>query len=229
MRASIVLETMGRRILVDCGPDFRTQALAHGIDDVDEVLLTHAHADHVGGLDDLRAYNLVHQHPITVYGTRDTLADIRERYAYCFRPPQQDGGSIPDLSLSEIAPYVPFDLVGGLRALPVPVFHGQLPILGFRFGSFAYLTDVSSVPETSVSLLAGVELLITSALRRKPHPTHMSLTEAVDFARRIGARQTWFTHMNHDLDHDSVNASLPPDIQLSYDGLTFEVPVLPSE
>lgn len=223
MRASAYLESHGRRILIDCGPDFRTQALANGIEDVDEVLLTHSHADHVGGLDDLRSFNMVHKHPITLHGNESTLADVRERFAYCFRPPQQIGGGLPDLRLSPVVPPAAVELGNGLRAVPIPIFHGRLPILGYRLGAFAYLTDVSLIPDDSYPLLEGVEILITSALRHRPHPTHMSLDEAVAAARRIGARRTWFIHMCHDLDHETTNAALPPDLRLAYDGLTFEV------
>lgn len=223
MRVSAYLEASGRRVLIDCGPDFRTQALAQGVEDVDEVLLTHSHADHVGGLDDLRSFNLVHRHPITVHGAEATLADVRERFAYCFRPPQQEGGGLPDLRLSVITPGRPVDLGGGLSAMPIPVYHGILPILGFRFGDFAWLTDVSRIPEESFALLEGVKVLVTSALRHRPHPTHMSLEEAVATAHRIGARQTWFIHMCHDLEHEATNALLPENIRLAYDGLRFTV------
>ncbi len=220
MRASAYIETAERRILIDCGPDFRTQALANGVEDVDEVLLTHSHADHVGGLDDLRSFNMVHKHPITVHGNADTLGDVRERFSYCFRPPQQVGGGLPDLRLSLVAPGKPVDL--GIGAVPVPVFHGTLPILGWRLGDFAYLTDVSRLPEEAFPLLEGVRTLVSSALRHRPHPTHMSLDEAVALARRIGAERTWFIHMCHDLDHETTNAALPSDIQLAHDGLVFE-------
>lgn len=223
MRSSAYVETAGRRLLIDCGPDFRTQALANGVTDVDEVLLTHSHADHVGGLDDLRSFNLVHKHPITVHGTPATLADVRERFSYCFRPPQQTGGGLPDLRLSPIESSSPVDLGAGVQALPIPVFHGTLPIVGFRIGPLAYLTDVSSIPEESIRIAEGAEVLITNALRRRPHPTHMSVDEAVALARRIGARQTWFIHMCHDLEHHTTNAELPGDIQLAHDGLILEL------
>lgn len=229
MRASAYIEAGGLRLLIDCGPDFRTQALANGVEDVDFVLLTHAHADHVAGLDDLRSFNLVHKHPITLYGGDDTLADIRERFGYCFRPPTQAGGGLPDLRLETVPPDRGQAWADGdsgdtiLRALPIPVFHGKLPIFGWRLGNFAYLTDVSEVPDDSLARLKGVDTLVTSTLRHRPHPTHMSLDESVALARRVGARRTWFVHMCHDLDHAETNAALPPDIQLAHDGLTFTV------
>jgi len=219
MRASVYIESHGKRLLIDCGTDFRTQAMANGIEDVDFVLLTHTHADHVNGLDDLRAFNMVHQHAISLYGEQETLDEIRRRFAYCFRP-APPGGGIPEFNLHPITTSVE---TNGITAKTVRVFHGDLPIIGFRFEKFAYLTDVSSIPEPSFELLGGLDVLITSALRRRPHPTHMSLAEAVGVAERVGAKQTWFTHMCHDLEHEVTNASLPANIQLAHDGLTFEV------
>jgi phosphoribosyl 1,2-cyclic phosphate phosphodiesterase len=218
MRTSAYIETGGRRFLIDCGTDFRSQAIANGVEDVDFVLLTHTHADHVGGLDDLRAFNMVHRHPISVFGTRETLDEVRSRFAYCFRP-APPGGGIPEFDMHEISGE--FD-AQGITVRPVPVFHGKMPILGFRIGNFAYLTDVSEVPEPSFELIDGVDVLVTSALRHRPHPTHMSLGEAVKVAERVGARQTWFIHMCHDLEHEATNATLPPGIRLGFDGLTFE-------
>ena len=219
MRASIYVEWLGKKLLVDCGTDFRTQAIMHGVHDVDCVLLTHTHADHINGLDDLRAFNMVHRHPVDIYATPDSLGEVRTRFAYCFRP-APPGGGIPELVLHEISGPVEY---GGTVAVPIPVFHGKMPILGFRFGNFAYLTDVSTIPEESFELLKGVQVLITSALRHRPHPTHMSLNEAIGVAQRVGARQTWFTHMCHDLEHEATNAQLPTGIQLAYDGLVIEL------
>lgn len=220
MRAAIYIEHEGLRLLVDCGPDFRTQALSNGIHDLDALLLTHTHSDHVNGLDDLRAYNMIHKHPIDVYASAPALDDIRTRFAYCFQPPPV-GGGIPELHLKEIQPGKP-QRIGPLEVLPLGVMHGRAPILAFRFGPFAYLTDVSAVPEETVAALQGVQVLITSALRHRPHPTHMSLGEALELTERIRPRRTWFTHMSHDLEHAATNAQLPPGIQLAYDGLSFE-------
>lgn len=219
MRSCAYIEYRGSRFLIDCGTDFRTQALANGVEDVDFVLITHTHADHIGGLDDLRAFNMVHKHAIDLYATKASLEEIRRRFAYCFQPPPP-GGGIPEFLLHEIDGE--FE-VRGIRVRPVPVFHGQLPIVGFRFERFAWLTDVSQIPEPSFELLEGVDVLVTSALRHRPHPTHMSLSEAIEVARRVGARETYFIHMCHDLEHEATNATLPENIQLAYDGLSFEV------
>lgn len=218
-RCCAYLEWEGFRGLIDCGPDFRSQAIDFGIPDIDAVLLTHTHADHVNGIDDLRAYNMVHKHRIALYGAPDALDDIRTRFAYAFAPPQP-GGGVPEFDLLPVDG--PFE-VAGRTIVPVPVLHGILPILGFRIGTFAYLTDVSTMPEESFPLVAGVEVLVLSALRPRPHPTHQSVDEAVAVARRIGARQTWFIHMNHDLDHESTNRALPPETQLAHDGLVIEL------
>ncbi len=219
MRTSAYIEYLGSRFIIDCSTDFRTQALANGVEDVDFVLLTHTHADHVGGLDDLRAFNMIHGHAIDLYGTLESLAEIQRRFAYCFQPPPP-GGGIPEFTLHEIRG--DFE-VRGIKVRPVPVFHGPQRIIGFRFERFAWLTDVSAIPEPSYAILEGVKVLVTSALRHRPHPTHMSLEQALEVARRVGAERTYFVHMNHDLEHEETNAKLPPNIRLAYDGLTFEV------
>lgn len=221
MRASIYLETSDTKLLVDCGPDFRTQAILRGISDVDALILTHTHSDHINGLDDLRSYNMVHGHPISVYGTEASLADIRTRFAYCFVPPPP-GGGIPQLDLETLTPGQEIR-IGSIDVLPLTVFHGSMPIIGFRFGRFAYFTDVSSVPDETVEKLQGVEVIITSALRHRPHPTHMSLAQAVELVGKVGAKRAWFTHMCHDLEHEETNLQLPAGIALLYDGLSFEV------
>jgi phosphoribosyl 1,2-cyclic phosphate phosphodiesterase len=218
-RSCAYIEYCGSRFLIDCGTDFRTQALANGVEDVDFVLITHTHADHIGGLDDLRAFNMVHHHAIDLYATAASIEEIRRRFAYCFLPPPP-GGGIPEFNVHEITG--DFE-VRGIKVRPVPVFHGRMPIIGFRFDRFAWLTDVSSIPEESFDILKGVKVLVTSALRHRPHPTHMTLEQALEVARRVGAEQTWFIHMCHDLEHEATNATLPPHIQLAYDGLTFEV------
>jgi len=219
MRSSAYIEYAGRRFLIDCSTDFRTQALANGIEDISFVLITHTHTDHIGGLDDLRAFNMVHRHPIDLYATRESLEEIRRRFAYCFRP-APPGGGIPEFNLHEISgEFEPC----GVPVQVVPVFHGAMPIVGFRFERFAWLTDVSAIPEESFEYLQELKVLVTSALRHRPHPTHMSLREAVEVAQRVGAEQTYFIHMCHDLEHEATNALLPPNIQLAYDGLTFEV------
>lgn len=221
MRASIYLEQGDDRVLVDCGPDFRTQAILRGVWDVDHLLLTHTHSDHLNGLDDLRSYNMVHGHPISVHGTQFSLDDVRRRFSYCFQPPPP-GGGIPQFDIEPFEPGTPIK-VGNLEVLPLQVYHGRLPIVGFRIGDFGYFTDVSMMPDETVAALQGVKVLVTSALRHRPHPTHMSVSEAIELVNRIKPDKAWFTHMCHDLEHEATNRELPSGMELLYDGMAFEV------
>jgi phosphoribosyl 1,2-cyclic phosphate phosphodiesterase len=208
------------RVLVDTATDLRTQALRFGIDRVDAVLFTHSHADHIFGLDDTRRFNVLTGRPLPLFADGPTLADLRRVFAYAFSPMPLDGGGVPALSLFRIAG--PFSLFGH-EVLPVPVLHGRRSILGFRLGRFAYLTDCSAIPETSWPLLEGLDVVVVDALRDRPHPTHFTVAQAVEAARRIGARRTYLTHMCHDLGHAALCARLPADIQPAYDGLEVAV------
>ena len=209
------------RVLVDTTPDLRTQALRHDVRRIDAILYTHAHADHTMGLDEVRRYNMLSRLPMPVYGDAPTLREVRRTFAYIFEPNAQKGGGVPDVRLFPIGG--PFCL-GRQEVVPIPVKHGPWDVLGFRFGRFAYLTDCNAVPESSVALLGGLDDLVLDALRRRPHPTHFTLDQAVAMARRIGARRTWFTHIAHDLAHEATCASLPPGMALAYDGLVLETP-----
>lgn len=185
----------------------------------DAVFYTHTHSDHVNGLDDVRSFNWLQGGPVRLYSREDILKDIATRFDHCFHPPQL-GAGVPQITLHPV--YGPFEW-RGLSITPIPVKHGILDILGWRFDNFAYITDASEIPDSSFDLLEGVEVLILNALRHEPHPTHMSLGEALAASKRIGPRQTYFTHICHDLDHAETNASLPPEAQLAYDGLVFEI------
>jgi len=209
-----------RAILVDTSTDLRAQALAFHVRRVDAILFTHSHADHVFGLDDVRRYNQMQQGAIACYADTGTLESLRQMFAYVFEPPKQKGGGIPQLSLFRIAG--PMTL-GGVEIVPVPLFHGRLPVLGFRVGSFAYLTDCNSIPDESWPLLAGVRTVILDALRHRPHSTHFSVSEALAASRRLGAERTYFTHICHDLGHAETNAQLPAGVELAYDGLVLEI------
>jgi phosphoribosyl 1,2-cyclic phosphate phosphodiesterase len=187
---------------------------------VDAILVTHSHADHVMGMDDVRRFNVMAGGAIPLYAAPRTAAELRRIFQYVFEPPAQAGGGLPQIALREIDG--PFG-IGGLRVQPVPLLHGTLPILGFRFGAFAYLTDASTVPDESWPLLDGLDVLVLDALRHRPHPTHFSLSEAVAVAERLGPRQTYFTHICHDLPHAATNRSLPDGMALAHDGLSFDV------
>jgi phosphoribosyl 1,2-cyclic phosphate phosphodiesterase len=219
LRPSVFLQGARAAVLVDAGPDLRQQALRHRITRVDAIVFTHGHADHILGIDDVRRFNALMKGAMPCYGDADTLDDIRRTFGYIFAPDAPKGGGIPMLDLRPIA--APFT-IGDLEVRPVPVRHGRKPILGFRVGGFAYLTDCNALADEAWPLLHGLEVLVLDALRERPHPTHFSLNEAVETARRIGARQTYFTHMCHDLPHEATNARLPATMQLAYDGLVLE-------
>jgi phosphoribosyl 1,2-cyclic phosphate phosphodiesterase len=229
-RPSILIELDGeapssfagrvRSILVDTSTDLRAQALANGVTRVDAILFTHSHADHVFGLDDVRRYNQMQQGAIACYADAGTVASLTRMFAYVFQPPQQQGGGLPQLALFTLAG--PMTL-GGVDVVPVPLWHGRLPVLGFRVGSFAYLTDCNRIPDASWPLLGGVRTIVLDALRHRPHSTHFSVSEALDVASRLGAERTYFTHICHDLGHAETNARLPRGVELAYDGLVLEL------
>jgi phosphoribosyl 1,2-cyclic phosphate phosphodiesterase len=208
-----------RYVLVDTSTDLRAQALAHDIRRVDAILFTHSHADHVMGLDEVRRFNELQSGPVACYGDDRTLAELRRIFAYIFDPPSV-GGGVPQLSLFRIAG--PFWL-GGAEIVPIPLLHGPRPILGFRIGAFAYLTDCNRIPDQSWALLAGVRVLVLDALRHRPHSTHFTVDEALEVVSRLGPARAYFTHIAHDLPHGATCARLPAGVQLAYDGLVLEV------
>jgi phosphoribosyl 1,2-cyclic phosphate phosphodiesterase len=216
-----------RIVLIDTGPDFRAQALSAKLRRVDAVFYTHSHADHILGLDDLRplSFNTFRASgPIPLYATPETRTVLEHIYAYTFSPDSKYPNRAK-VQLHTIEPEVAVR-VHELAFLPIPVLHGTLSITGYRFGDAAYLTDVSTIPESSFRLLEGLDTLIVSALRHTPHPSHATVDQAVRWANRIGARQTFFTHISHELGHQQTNANLPEGIALAHDGLTipFAIP-----
>lgn len=211
-----------RVVVIDTGPDFREQALRQHLTHVDAVLYTHAHADHILGMDDLRPLSFVaHRHglPIPLYASEDTAAVLERIYDYTFSP----SATYATRARVEIRPLRDRTLVHGVEFVRIPVLHGDMEVAGFRFGDTAYLTDVSSIPEPSFALLQGLETLVLPALRHKPHPCHANLEQAVTWARRIGAPHTWLTHIAHELPHEETNRALPRGVALAHDGL--EIPV----
>ena len=223
MRTSVLLSRNGRNVLIDTTPDFRTQALRAGIQKVEAVLLTHGHADHVMGFDDLRPLSLEQGRPMPVYGNAQTFAIIRRAFAYAF-----DGkptlSSVPSVTLHEVTG--PFELLG-VTITPIPLEHGEMHVLGFRFGRGAYLTDYNAVPESSLALLQGLDDLIVDALRDIPHPMHQTVDQALALVAKLKPKRAWFTHIAHDLGHAETNERLRrlgyPNIQLAYDGLQLEI------
>jgi phosphoribosyl 1,2-cyclic phosphate phosphodiesterase len=219
LRPSIFVETPDAKVLVDAGPDLRMQALRAGVERVDAVLFTHGHADHILGIDDLRRFNHLQGGAMPCYADAKTIGEIRAVFQYAFDPATPKGGGLPRLELFAIAG--PF-CVGRTEIQPVPLYHGARPLLGFRFGGFAYLTDCNRIPPEAWRLLDHLDVVVLDALRDRPHSTHFSLTEAVDAAARIGAGRTFFTHMCHDLPHAATCARLPAGVSLAYDGLVVE-------
>ncbi|HXG55395.1 MAG TPA: MBL fold metallo-hydrolase [Vicinamibacterales bacterium] len=220
LRTSIYVQMAdGTSILVDAGPDLRQQALTYGIGRVDAILFTHGHADHTLGLDETRRFCGMQGRPMPCYGDAQTLRDIQRMFAYVFDADTPRGGGLPQLELVEIDGEIS---INGHGVLPVPLLHGARPVLGFRFGDFAYLTDCNRIPDASWPLLDDLEVVVLDALRERPHATHFSLSQSIEAAQRIAARQTLFTHMAHDLGHAATNAKLPERMALAYDGLRLK-------
>ncbi len=220
LRSSILIEANNKHLLVDTTPDFRQQMLRFPVPRLDAVLFTHTHADHIMGLDDLRRFNYLQKETIPIYGNASTMAHLQTVFGYAMYRGGKIHPGVPHL--------LPNILTGpqDIRDVPVisiPLRHGTQEILGFRIGNFAYCTDVSEIPETSYPLLENLDVLILEALREKPHPNHLTLEQAVEQAHKIGAKQTWFTHISHILDEDVHGKQLPPDMAFAYDGLQIEL------
>lgn len=222
-RPSILVDVEdGPSILVDTSTDLRQQALTHGVTRVDAILYTHSHADHIMGLDDVRRFNVMQDGAIPAYADERTTSDLKRAFAYVFDPPGEKGGGIPQISLSTVNGRFH---VGGVGVQPVPIYHGARPILGFRFGSLAYLTDCNRLADEAWPLLEGLDVLILDALRHRPHPTHFSVSEALQVIEQVRPGQAYLTHICHDLPHQATNASLPAGVELAYDGLALTIDV----
>jgi phosphoribosyl 1,2-cyclic phosphate phosphodiesterase len=218
-RPSVLLAYGGRNVVVDTTPDFRYQAMRARIDHLDAVLFTHGHADHVMGLDDIRPYNLKQRGVVPIYASADTLALLRRQFSYIFDDAPAES-TVPLVGLHTIDG--PFDLFGA-RIIPIPAMHGSQPVLGFRCGAAAYLTDFSRVPESSKALLDGLDHFVLDALRYVPHPTHSTVQQSLALVRELKPKRAWFTHICHDLGDAETNARLPENVRLAYDGLQLEV------
>jgi phosphoribosyl 1,2-cyclic phosphate phosphodiesterase len=221
LRTSALLEVAGMSLLIDAGPDLRQQALAVGLQRLDAVLLTHAHADHVSGLDDIRPLNFAQKSAMPLYGAASTLEFVRERFNYAFVN-GSEGSTRPALEPIEIHGRSPFR-INTVEVLPFDVKHGTWTITGFRIGGLGYVTDASFIPPASLEYLRGLDVLVLNALRPAPHPTHLSVDQACALIDELRPRRAFLVHMTHDLDHEATNVTFPDYIRLAYDGLTVEV------
>jgi phosphoribosyl 1,2-cyclic phosphate phosphodiesterase len=222
LRSSVWIHNEDVSLLIDSGPDLRLQALRYGIERLDAMLLTHTHADHLNGLDDLRAFTRLTHQPLPVYAAQEHIQFLMSHFEYVFQERNPAfGWGIPRLEPHAVwdAPFT----VGPLCIQPVPLLHGRWLSIGYRMGNLAYLTDCSGIPESSLPLLEGIQVLVIDALRTKPHPTHLHFDSALALARFLGAAHTYFTHISHETLHASEQARLPEDITIAYDGLNLNV------
>ena len=219
LRCSALIETEHTRLLIDCGPDFRQQIMPQPFRRIDGILITHAHYDHMGGMDDIRPYCQFGE--INVYADPIARKGMLQMLPYCFAENRYPG--VPAIQLHEIHRHEPFR-IGDLDIMPLQVMHHDLPILGYRIGPLVYITDMKTIDAEEIPYIQGCDTLVVNALRQQPHHSHQTVDEAVAFARRIAPRQTWLIHSSHDIGrHAEVNAQLPPNIQLAYDGQEIEI------
>jgi phosphoribosyl 1,2-cyclic phosphate phosphodiesterase len=220
LRVSVWVQTADKSIVIDSGPDFRYQMLRAGVDDLDAILYTHEHKDHVAGLDDIRPFNYILKKRIDIYATERVQEALRREFQYIFAETKYHG--LPQINLHTITDQN--FKVGQTEVVPFEVMHYKLPILGYRIGDFTYITDAKTISEASLAKIKGTKVLVLNALQKESHISHLTFDEAIAMAEKIGAEQTYFTHISHNLGlQEQVSKELPPNIKLAYDGLTIDL------
>lgn len=221
LRCSVHIEIDGLSLIIDAGPDFRQQLIRANIIKLDAIIFTHEHRDHTAGLDDMRPFNYLQNAPLPVYLSQQVMNSFYKQYDYIFSETKYPGIPEIDFTIIENKPFK----IGNVEIIPIQVMHYKLPVLGFRIGPFTYITDANYIAESEVQKIIGSDTIVLNALRNEPHISHFTLAEAIEVSNSIGARQTYFTHMSHQIGfHEEVNQSLPAGMALAYDGLTLEWP-----
>ncbi|MGC9472423.1 MAG: MBL fold metallo-hydrolase [Bacteroidales bacterium] len=220
LRSSLLVEWNGHRLVIDSGPDFRQQMLRENVRKLDAILFTHSHKDHIAGLDDIRAFNFIHQQPMDLYAEERVISQLRKEFAYIFAEKKYPG--VPDVIIHPIGTD-PFR-IGSLEVIPIRAVHYRLPVLGFRMGDLTYITDANYIPPGEMKKIEGSRVLILTALRKRRHISHFTLEEAVEIIRKIGPEQGWLTHISHQMGPaDEIERELPEGVHLAYDGLKITV------
>jgi phosphoribosyl 1,2-cyclic phosphate phosphodiesterase len=220
LRTSLLIESETTTIVIDTSPDFRQQMLAADVRKLDAVIYTHQHFDHIGGFDDIRAFNYISRKPMPIYLSEDTYVRLKRTFYYAFEEPEQMGGGVPMVDVNIIDSKA--ITIGDIQIQPIPLLHGKLKVLGFRIGNFAYCTDTNHIPNESIKYLKELEVLIIDALRFTPHSTHFSRDEALNAIKMLNPQKSFLIHMAHQMKHAECESSLPNHIRLAYDGLVIK-------
>lgn len=221
LRSSVLIQTKNTNFVIDCGPDFRQQMLREKVEKIDHILFTHEHKDHLGGIDDTRAFNYLLNKPMKLWGTQQVLQAIKQEYHYAFSEYKYPG--VPQLDVHEIGSLEPF-FIDDIRIIPIQVYHHKMPVLGFRVYDFTYITDANYISDSEKEKIKGSKILVLNALRREKHISHFTLEEAIALAQECNAEHTYFTHISHQLGlYQDLEKELPKGISLAYDGLSIEL------
>ncbi len=221
LRSSVMIDVDGYQIIIDTGPDFRYQMLRQKVKKIDAVVFTHSHKDHIAGLDDIRAFNYFLKKPIDVFATHETENALKREFAYIFENANYPG--VPQININRINTNETFN-IGPIEILPIKVLHYKMEVLGFRVGDFTYITDANYIAKSEIEKIKGSKILVLNALRHEKHVSHFTLQEAIEMANVIGADETYFTHISHQLGlHDEIIVDLPSNMALSYDGLKLQL------